>query len=165
MDEQFPHNCPICGERVFGNKEFMVHSLKHPDPREEEIAALRAELAEKEREIADLKSLRQEEAEYFAGRLNRLVAALSARDSELLEMERELDEAVENLRALGQQQMDDFKKHRAELDRYKRAVEPVREAEEFKKSDASLAAKFCKCVEAVKDCIRILGESEGKEGE
>jgi hypothetical protein len=47
----------------------------------------------------------------------------------------------------------------AELSLYRKAVGPVVKAERFTKTDESWAAKMCKCCDAVRTCIRILGEA------
>ena len=88
------------------------------------------------------------------------------------ETNRELDEAVETLKALGQQQMDDFKKHKAEVERYRKAVEPVkaclvncRVAMEYALQyldgiGLSAANDLKEAIEEItrtQDCIRILG--------
>jgi chromosome segregation ATPase len=97
---------------------------------------------------------------------------------DIAETNRELDDAVELLKVLGQQQMDDFKAHKAELDLYRKAVEPVKEADNellcvmitdkvLPKEEQKRVAGVC--VKAVRDCIRTLGEGSpkaesGKEG-
>jgi len=148
----------MCGERVFGNQEMMVHAAtKHPDPRDAEIAALRAQLAEATRDFDLFKKTNDElrekvteeftkrrdaeaqlkQAEERTGKLRdinnnlkdenaSLFGQLSAKDAELAETNRELDDAVELLKALGQQQMDDFKKHKAELEAMERECEALR---------------------------------------
>jgi DNA repair exonuclease SbcCD ATPase subunit len=103
----------------------------------------KAEVEAREREIKDLKSLRQEEAEYFAGRLNSLVAALSARNSELAETKAEL-ELAETVHAT----VSD------ELALYRKAVGPVKECVAMEESGIVIPSKV---VEAFRDCIRILG--------
>ena len=50
----------------------------------------------------------------------------------------------------------------AELSLYRKAVGPVVKAERFTKTDESWAAKMCKCCDAVRACIRILGEGSPK---
>ena len=178
MDEQFPHKCPMCGERVFGNQEMMVHAAtKHPDPRDAEIVALRAKLKQAEEERDEAKRMLSADGPLVFikyGYLTDLQKALAAKDAELAECNRELDEAVELLKALGQQQTDDFKAHKAELALYRKAVGPVVACRDkwrgCQHAQVVMKERDCEAWDAVKNCIRILGEGSpkaesGKEGE
>ena len=68
--------------------------------------------------------------------------------AELAEKERELDEAVELLKDLGQQQMDDYKRHKAEVDLYKQRDEVWRGKKEMLENDL---AKAFDCLKRISD--------------
>ena len=144
------------------------------------------QLAAKEAELADLRQWKESAMEVFAKidlqEVGKEIGVRLGHDispailpwiinvkAELAERNRELDEAIENLKALGQQQMDDHKAHKAELDLYRKAVGPVKEADdellfvmitdkELPKAEQKRIAGMC--VKAVRDRIRILGEAD-----
>ena len=127
--------------------------------KDREIADLRAKLKQAE----DARDLYFDDLNITKTTLHLAEKALAAKDAELAESNRELDEAVENLKALGQQQMDDFKAHKAEVDLYRKAVEPVKECREkwrgCQHAQVVMKERDCEAWEAVKGCIRILGEA------
>lgn len=141
------------------------------------IVKVKAELAEKDAEIASLNT-KLIDASNAPGvndiNFKVLWKIKGDLETKLAEKEREIDDAVELLEALGQQKMDDYKKHKTEVALYRKAVEPVKECLVNCKAAMEYALQYLDGIglsaandlkEAIEeitrtqDCIRILGEA------
>jgi predicted nucleic acid-binding Zn-ribbon protein len=85
----------MCGERVIGNQEMMVHAAtKHPDPRDAEIAALRAQLAE----LAQCRDHWKTSYEDVRANLNQAEEVIQGRNGRIVYLERRCAKADQDVK-------------------------------------------------------------------